>query len=280
MAVLTRRHVGTVGLGRALTVSSPLMARATSGFLRSVSLRADAPGDGYPYDLAAVAALHADPIVFGDVTVLVGQNGSGKSTLIEAIAVAAGLNAEGGSSNLRFTTMSTHSDLSHHLAMGWNRRPQWGWFLRAETFYGMATHIARDNEVDERGKPLGVAGMFPDLHARSHGESFLRLIESRFGDTGFYVMDEPESALSFQGQLGLLRFMHDAVAAGSQFVIATHSPVLMRMPGAIIYDLDAGITACDYDDLTVVELWRRFMNAPERILDRLLADDPADVPDT
>jgi predicted ATPase len=184
------------------------MGRATSGFLRSVSLRADAPGDGYPYDLAAVAALHADPIVFGDVTVLVGQNGSGKSTLIEAIAVAAG------------------------------------------------------------------------LHAQSHGESFLRLIESRFGDAGFYVMDEPESALSFQGQLGLLRFMHDAVAAGSQFVIATHSPVLMRMPGAIIYDLDAGIAARDYDDLTVVELWRRFMNAPERILDTLFADDPTDGADT
>lgn len=144
----------------------------------------------------------------------------------------------------------------------------------------MATHIARDNEVDEHGRPLGVAGMFPDLHARSHGESFLQLIKSRFTDAGFYVMDEPESALSFQGQLALLRLMHDAVAVGSQFVIATHSPVIMRMPGAIIYELDDGIKECDYDDLTVVELWRRFMNAPERILDRLLADDTDDRPDT
>jgi predicted ATPase len=247
--------------------------------LRSVSLGEDAPDVEYPYDLAAVAGLRAEPIMFGDVTVLVGQNGSGKSTLIEAIAVAAGFNAEGGSSNLRFTTMSTHSELSRHLTMNWNRRPRWGWFLRAETFYGMASHIAHDSEVDERGRPLGVAGMFPDLHAQSHGESFLRLIESRFGDAGFYVMDEPESALSFQGQLGLLRFMRDAVAAGSQFVIATHSPVLMRMPGATIYELDDGIAARDYDDLTVVELWRRFMNAPERILDSLLADEPTDIPD-
>ena len=238
--------------------------------MRSVSLRSDAPDDGYPFDLPAVAALHDDPIMLGDVTVLVGQNGSGKSTLIEAIAVAAGLNAEGGSSNLQFATMSTHSNLSEHLAMGWTRRPRWGWFLRAETFYGMATHIANDNAVDAYGRPIGVAGMFPDLHARSHGESFLGLIESRFGEAGFYVMDEPESALSFQGQLGLLRFIHDAVAAGSQFVIATHSPVLMRMPGAVIYELDDGIIQRDYDDVTVVELWRRFLIAPERILETLL----------
>lgn len=227
-----------------------------------------------------MAALHDGPITFGDVTVLVGQNGSGKSTLIEAIAISAGLNAEGGSTNLRFTTMSTHSDLSEHLVMAWTRRPRWGWFLRAETFYGMATHIANDNELDAYGRPTGAAGMFPDLHGRSHGESFLGLIESRFGGQGFYVLDEPESALSFEGQLSLLRFMHDAVATGSQFVVATHSPVLMRMPGAVIYELDDGITQRDYDDLTVVDLWRRFLNAPERILDNLLSDDPPqDRPD-
>lgn len=104
------------------------MVGASSAFLRSVSLRSGAPGDGYPYDLPAVAALNAAPIGFGDVTVLVGQNGSGKSTLIEAIAVAAGLNAEGGSRNLQFSTMSTHSELSQHLAVTWNRRPRWGWF--------------------------------------------------------------------------------------------------------------------------------------------------------
>ncbi|MFT3853187.1 MAG: AAA family ATPase [Ilumatobacteraceae bacterium] len=257
-----------------------MAVRAGSRFLRSMSLRGSAPDAGYPYDLPAVAALGGDPVTFGDVTVLVGQNGSGKSTLIEAIAVAAGLNAEGGSTHLRFTTMSTHSSLSEHLALQWTQRPRWGWFLRAETFYGMATHIADDDEVDEYGRPLGIAGMFPDLHARSHGESFLQLIDSRFRDAGFYVMDEPESALSFQGQLGLLRFMHDGIAAGSQFVIATHSPLLMRMPGAVVYELDDGITRCDYDDIAVVGLWRRFLNAPERMLANLFDDECPDRTDT
>ncbi|MEM8618522.1 MAG: AAA family ATPase [Actinomycetota bacterium] len=250
------------------------MAVGSPRFLRSVSLSARAPDDRYPCNLDAISALRSKSIALGGVTVLVGQNGSGKSTLIEAIAVAAGLNAEGGSNNLRFTTLSTHSDLSKHLTLRWRRRPRWSWFLRAETFYGMASHIAQDDEVDERGNPLGVAGMFPDLHARSHGESFLTLIASRFSGAGFYVLDEPESALSIEGQLGLLRFIHDAVAAGSQFVIATHSPVLMRTPGAMIYELDSDITARDYDDLTVIDLWRRFLTAPERILDTLLAEDP------
>jgi predicted ATPase len=132
----------------------------------------------------------------------------------------------------------------------------------------MASHIAQDNGE------FGIAGMFPDLHGRSHGESFLTLIESRFVKAGLYVMDEPESALSFQGQLGLLRFIHDGLEEGSQFVIATHSPLLMRMPGAIIYELDGeGMHSRDYDDLTVVNLWRRFLAAPERLLEVLFDDD-------
>jgi predicted ATPase len=169
---------------------------------------------------------------------------------------------------LRFDTMDTHSDLSREIVLSWTVRPEWGWFLRAETFYGMATHIAKDDG------PYGIASMFPDLHGRSHGESFLELIDARFHRRGLYVLDEPESALSFQGQLRLLRFMHDATRLGSQFVIATHSPVLMRMPGATLYELgDDGIARCDYDDLQVVDLWRRFLTAPERILDALFADD-------
>ena len=136
-------------------------------FLRSVSLRNGAPADPYPYGLPAVVGLD---LPFGNVTVLVGDNGTGKSTLIEAIAVAAGFNAEGGSRNLRFETFSTHSDLHRHLALRWRRRPHWGWFLRAETFYGMASRIASDN--DPRS---GIASLFPALHDRSHGQSFLSL---------------------------------------------------------------------------------------------------------
>jgi hypothetical protein len=144
-----------------------------SAFLRSLSLRSGSPQAGYPFELPAITTMGT--LRFGEVTIFVGQNGTGKSTLIEALAVAAGLNAEGGSNNLRFETMATHSDLADHLALQWIRRPRWGWFLRAETFYGMATHIAQDTGQ------YGIATMFPNLHARSHGESFLELIESRFG---------------------------------------------------------------------------------------------------
>ena len=112
--------------------------------------------------------------------------------------------------------------------------------------------------------------MFPNLHDRSHSESFLALITNRVSEPGLYVMDEPESALSFQGQLQLLRFIHDGLAEGSQFVIATHSPLLMRMPDATIYELgDHGICSRTYDDLAVVNLWRRFLTSPERVLDVL-----------
>jgi len=116
--------------------------------------------------------------------------------------------------------------------------------------------------------------MASDLHSSSHGESFLSLIESRFGRQGFYVMDEPESALSFGGPLRLLRVIHDGIADGSQYVIATHSPLLMRMPGAIIYELGAdGVHRREYESLLVVNLWRRFLEAPERMLETLFADD-------
>ena len=237
----------------------------TTTFLRSMELATSAPEVGYPFDLPAVVGL--DDIRFGQVTILVGANGSGKSTIVEAVATTAGLNAEGGSTNLRFATHSTHSSLGDHLSLRWAKRPSWGWFLRAETFYGMATHITRDTG-------FGVASMFPDLHSSSHGESFLSLIESRFARQGFYVMDEPESALSFQGQLRLLRVIHDGMADGSQYVIATHSPLLMRMPGATIYELGPeGIHRRDYEELTVVNLWRRFLDAPETILETLFADD-------
>ena len=132
----------------------------------------------------------------------------------------------------------------------------------------MATHITTDTG------PFGIASLFPDLHGSSHGESFLSLIESRFAQQGFYVMDEPESALSFQGQLRLLRVIHDGIRNNSQYVIATHSPLLMRMPAATIYELGHdGIHRCSYDDLTVVNLWRRFLASPERLLETLFADD-------
>jgi predicted ATPase len=231
-----------------------------------MQLQDDAPSVGYPFELAAVAQLD---LAFGAVTVLVGDNGSGKSTIIEALAVAAGFNAEGGGRNLQFETLATHSDLHRHIELRWKQRPRWGWFLRAESFYGMATHIANDD--DPR---YGIKALFPDLHGRSHGQSFLDLISSRFSTPGLYLMDEPESALSFQGQLRLLRFIHDGVAAGAQFVLATHSPLLMRAGDALIYQFDDdGITRAAYDDLEVVNLWRRFLDSPDRILETLYGEE-------
>ncbi|MFV0308926.1 MAG: AAA family ATPase [Desertimonas sp.] len=231
-------------------------------FLRTVTLRDDHPVEAYPYGLPAIADLD---LAFGPVTMLVGDNGTGKSTLTEAIAVAAGFNAEGGSRNLRFETTPTHSDLHRHLDLRWRQRPRWGWFLRAETFYGMATHVSRDGEL--------AAGL-PSLHDRSHGESFLDLIDSRFDGVGLYVMDEPESALSFQGQLRLLRIIRDRAREGSQFLIATHSPILMRAADATIYEFaDHGVRSVEFDDVVAVGLWRRFLDDPDPILDVLYADD-------
>ncbi len=222
------------------------------------------PDERYAFDLAAVQKL--DDLEFGQVTILAGPNGSGKSTVIEALAVAAGFNPEGGSRNLVFDTHATHSMLYDYLTLEWGSRPRWGWFLRAETYYGMASHITEDNDP-----AAGLAAIFPDLHGRSHGESFLTLAESRFGGKGLYLFDEPESALSIQGQMSLATIMAESIAAGSQFIIATHSPMLMAYPGATIYEFDAetGFERCEFDDLVSTTLWRRFFADPESFYDKL-----------
>lgn len=216
------------------------------------------PADQYPFNLMAVRTL--DRLKFGPVTVLAGDNGSGKSTLIEAIAVAAGFNPEGGSRNLMFETFDTHSPLHDHLVLRWDARPKWGWFLRAETFYGMASHITQDDDP-----AAGLAHIFPDLHNRSHGESFLALAESRFTGTGLYMLDEPESALSVQGLGRLINIMRRSAERGSQFIVSTHSPLLMAYPGAAVYELDAehGVEPRNFEDLTSTVLWRRFFDNPE-----------------
>lgn len=213
--------------------------------------------NAYVWDLPAVRAL--DTLEFGQVTVLAGDNGTGKSTLVEAIAVAAGFNPEGGSRNLMFETHDTHSSLCDRLLLEWRKRPKWGWFLRAETFYGMASHIARDDDPE-----TGLAAIFPDLHNRSHGESFLELARSRFTGTGLYIFDEPESALSIQGQVALAQIMHDSLAKGAQFILSTHSPLLMAWPGATIYAVDkhTGLARSDWSELAATKRWQAFFADP------------------
>lgn len=201
------------------------------------------------------------------VTLFAGENGSGKSTLVEAIAIAAGFNPEGGSRHMMTRTRESHSPLHQHLRLvRGTRTPKSGYFLRAESFFNVATYV--DTVPDALASHGGVS-----LHEQSHGESFLSLILNRFYPNGFYVLDEPEAALSLQGNLALMRRMHELVAQGSQFVVSTHSPILLGYPGARIYVLsDSGIAATAYEETEQYELTRSFLTDRERFLHHLLAD--------
>lgn len=224
--------------------------------LREVRLEEGASGDGYPFGLPAVRAL---PLSLAEsVTVLVGENGTGKSTLVEAIAVAAGFNPEGGSFQARFQTTSSHSSLADELRLVWSGRIPLGWFLRAESFYNVASYRDRSGP--------GLAS----YHQVSHGESFLQVAREWFDEPRLFVLDEPEAALSFTGQLALTQAMLDGVASGAQFIVATHSPLLMAFPEALIYELgDNGLAERAYDELEVVGLWRSFLDSPQRFLRHL-----------
>ena len=240
-------------------------------FVRSVQLRPPderEPRAGYPWSLPAVAAL-ADGLVLNDkVTYLIGENGTGKSTLLEAIAVAAGMNAEGGSSNFSFSTRASHSDLGQAIRLVRGaRRPRTDFFLRAESLFTAATYV---EGLD--GNPLAAYGGV-SLHEQSHGESFLSVILNRFGPNGLYLLDEPEAALSTQNCLTCLRRMHELVLEGSQFIVATHSPLVLAYPGATIYSCGPdGLDSVDYEDTEPVRLTRSFLDARERFLQQLLSD--------
>jgi predicted ATPase len=247
---------------------------ATS-FVRSVVLKRDEVPDfgRYPFSIPAIRDLEKLDLHAG-VTLLAGENGSGKSTLIEAIAVAAGFNAEGGSQNMTVSTRSSHSQLHKHLRLlRGTRRPRTGYFLRAESFFNVATNI---EELDEGPGGPSIIDSYGgvSLHEQSHGESFLSLIINRFGPNGLYVLDEPEAALSLRGNLALMRRMHDLVAEGSQFVVSTHSPILLGYPQARIYVLsEDGIMESRYEDTEQYELTRSFLDDRDRFLHHLFADD-------
>jgi predicted ATPase len=241
-------------------------------FIRSIEVsdrEAVEPGT-FPWLLPAVAALAEGGLPLDPaVTFLVGENGSGKSTLIEAFAVAAGMNPEGGGSNFSYSTRDSHSALGRALRLiRGARRPRTDFFLRAESFFTAASYLESLPE-----NPLAAYGG-RSLHEQSHGESFLALLVNRFGPNGLYFLDEPEAALSAQNCLTCLRRMHQLVGEGSQFVVATHSPILLAYPGATIYECgDSGLTPVDYDDATPVRVTRGFLAAPERFLELLLEDE-------
>jgi predicted ATPase len=204
------------------------------------------------------------------VTFFAGENGSGKSTLVEAIAVAAGFNAEGGSRNVTVSTRPSHSVLHKHLRLvRGTGRPRTGYFLRAESFFNVATYI---DELHDPGISAAYGGA--SLHDRSHGESFIALVTNRFGPNGLYVLDEPEAALSLRGNLALMRRMHDLAAQGSQFIVSTHSPILLGYPDAAIYVLsDDGIIETPYEQTEVVEMTRSFLGDRGAFLRHLFEDD-------
>jgi predicted ATPase len=196
------------------------------------------------------------------VTFLVGENGSGKSTLVEGIASAYGLNPEGGSTGARHTTRSTESPLGDVLRLV--RSPggrSGGYFVRAETLHGLYTYLAELPDSPDA-----------DLHVRSHGEGLLELVRRKLFRPAFYLMDEPESALSFTSTLGLLTHLHELAQAGAQIVVATHSPVLVAMPGAHIVALDTdGLHHVeDWRDLDLVQHVRSYLDEPHRYLRHLI----------
>jgi len=236
------------------------------------------------------------------VTFFVGENGSGKSTLLEAIAIAAQLPSVGSADAAADATLDAQRELAHDLKLTWGPRTHRGFFLRAEDFFGFAKRLARERaeltrrldelrteyaEGDRSDYALGLAQgpmrasladmtrrYGQDLDANSHGQSFLKLFQSRFVPRGLHLLDEPEAALSPRSQLALLAMLAETAAAGAQFVVATHSPILLAFPGARILDFDdPPVREVAYAELAHVNLTRDFLAAPERYLRHLMAGD-------
>lgn len=226
----------------------------------------DVDRDAWWARIPAIAAIleHGLNIPAG-VTFLVGENGSGKSTLIEALAGAHGLSPEGGSRGAMHSTRVTESPLGEALRLVRTPgRAANAYFLRAETMHGLYTYL--EERPPARGPHLDA-----ELHQRSHGEGFLDLLERKFRGYGFYLMDEPEAALSFASTLRLIAQLDELRAKEAQVVVATHSPLLTALPGATILELGAqGIRRVAWDELEIVGHWRRFLGRPESYLNPLL----------
>lgn len=238
-------------------------------YIKSVELER-IPHEEYPFSLDAVKNLgklrFKTPVTF-----IVGENGSGKSTLMEAVAVACGFNAEGGTKNFNFSTSDTHSELHKHIRIAkgtvW---PKDGFFLRAESLYNLATDMDRMDRDISYDPPVNTYYGGKSLHERSHGESFLALIKGRFGGHGLYILDEPEAALSPVSQLAMLKIINDLVALDSQFIISSHSPILTAFPGAQIFEItEAGIVETDYERTDNYLITKRFLNDRKRVFEGL-----------
>ena len=209
-----------------------------------------------------------------NITFFVGENGTGKSTLLEAIAVAYGFNAEGGSVNFTFSTKDTHSELYKHIELGKRGFAKDGFFLRAESLYNVATNID-DMDKEPSFEPRVIEGYGGvSLHNQSHGESFLSIVQNRFFGNGLYILDEPEAALSPKRLLTLMVEIYRLVKKGSQFIIATHSPILMTLPGAEILEFsEGGISNVNYHETEHFRITKGFLENPERMISYLLSEE-------
>lgn len=235
---------------------------------RIVNLHTPTAGDAYPFVIPAIRTLR-ELRFRAPVTFIVGENGSGKSTLVEAIAVNAGFNPEGGSRNFHFSTNATHSDLYNELRIVRGPyRNRDGYFLRAESMYNVATEV--DKIAAEDSRMLDAYGN-RSLHQQSHGESFLALFLHRFDSDGLYIFDEPEAALSLKSMFAMMIRMRELVGRNSQFIIATHSPILLAFPEAEIYAIgENGIEKTSYEQTEQYRVTKYFLNNHREMLKELL----------
>lgn len=245
-------------------------------YIRRMALLEPLPRESYLNALPVVKHLAKDGIDFHkQVTFFVGENGSGKSTLIEALAISQGFNPEGGTKNFHFSTENSHSELHDYLRVVRGAvYPRDGFFLRAESFYNVASNIDQmDREPGLGGPVIGSYGGV-SLHKQSHGESFLALAENRFGGRGLYILDEPEAALSPRGIIRLMQRMDELLSLDSQFIISTHSPMLLAFPGAEVYQIRAeGIESVRFQDTDHYRTSVRFLQNPESAVEEILGRD-------
>lgn len=244
-------------------------------YVEDVRLEGELPQGSYLREIPAVQWLaKGNALRFSkDITIFAGENGSGKSTLLEAIAVSCGFNPEGGTKNFQFSTRATHSPLCDRLAVSKTRHERDGFFLRAEGFYNLATNIEELDELPAAAPPISQSYGGKSLHAQSHGESFLAVVQNRFSGNGLYILDEPEAALSPMRLLTLLCEIDALRKRNSQFLIATHSPILMAIPDAeVLWFSENGIEPTDYRETEHFRVTKSFLDDPQRML-RVMLDE-------
>lgn len=236
-------------------------------YISSVSLKKQIDKASYLYQLPIVKFLinNEELNLTKNISFFVGENGTGKSTLIEAIAIAFGFNPEGGTKNFNFSTNNSHSDLWKSITLSKLHVPKDGFFLRSESFYNVASYIDKVGATHNYGAV--------SLHRQSHGESFLALVQNRFSGDGLYILDEPEAALSPMRLMTLMVEIDKLLKNNSQFIIATHSPVLLTFPNAEIFEFsDIGIKIVSYEETEHFQVTKRFLENPNKMLRYLFND--------